>query len=565
MMIAQDAPPPADVAVVGFGWAGSIIAAELARQGHRVVVFERGPAFDSHSCGHVHEPGNERWNRSRVQKIARETFTLRYDRATDAVPLRRLDAFLAGEGVGGAGVLWGGLCPRYSPASFAPTATYAAQLAAGRPELKDTLITDWPVSFEDIEPFYSRFEQVAGVAGDGKGNPFAGKRSADYAVGYIEDGRPEVFRDAALEAGLHPYRIPTAEITVPYTNPYGVTREPCEAFGTTIATPLNTTVPAALATGRVTLLTGCSVRRIRHDKGRTTGLIYTDAEGRYHDYAVGRVVLSGWTYANTRLLLLSGIGRPYDPETGEGVVGRNYGNHISAEASAYWERRPGRNVPFDSGWAMSDFEPWLSTQADGPVGGAQIASMPPGNLGFRSRFSLPAGTPRWGTAFKRALAAYADSYLKVTILGEVIPMRGRYMDLDPTYRDAWGDPLLRITFNWSPNEHQIVNVAGSKLEDVLARTGADMLDVTKTLGRYYDTTSYQNSHASGGTIMGTDPATSVVDRDLQCWDAQGLWIVGASTFPTNPAPNPTPTVCALAFRLADRLNKVIAGTATVSA
>jgi gluconate 2-dehydrogenase alpha chain len=550
-------PPAADVAVVGFGWTGSIVAAELARHGHDVIVFERGPVFETASCGHVHEPGNERWTRSRVQRIGRETYTLRYDMRSDALPLRRLDVFLAGEGTGGAGNLWGGLCARYQPTALRPVSVYANQLAHGHPSLAGAQLRDWPIGYDDLEPGYARFELTAGVAGDGGGNPFAGPRSTDYPIEYLDSNEPEVFRDALAGAGLHPYRLPSAEITVPYTNPDGITRTPCDIFGSSIATPLNTTIPAALRSGRVKVLTNCSVRRVRHDKGAVVGLVYTDADGVYRDYDVGRIVLSGWTLTNTRLLLLSGIGTAYDPSTGEGAVGRNYANHILAEATVYWDRQKHDAPPFDSGWAVSDYDPLFSSAPDAPVGGAQISSTPPGNLGFRSRFSLPKGSPRWGKGYKRALARYANSYLKITTLGEVIPMRDRYMDLDPTYRDAWGDPLLRITFDWRENERRLLSAVGTSLAEVLGRTSADIVNSATTLSEHWDTTQYQSSHASGGTIMGTDPATSVVDADLECWSARNLWIVGASVFPTNPAPNPTMTVASLAYRLAGRLHETM--------
>jgi gluconate 2-dehydrogenase alpha chain len=553
----QSVPPPADVAIVGFGWAGSIVAAELARHGHDVVVFERGPAFASTSCGHIHEPGNERWTRSRVQRVERETYTLRYDLKNDALPLRRLEVFLAGEGVGGAGILWGGLAARYNPAAFKPLSVYSEQLAAHDPSLEGVRLSDWPISYDDLESGYTRFELTAGVAGDSAGNPFAGRRSADYPIEYLESNEPEVLRDALRTAGLHPYRLPSAEITVPYTNPDGITREPCDAIGSTIATPLNTTIPAALRSGRVTVACDCSVRRICQDKGVVNGLVYTGPDGVYREYAVARIVLACWTLSNTRLLLLSGIGQPYNPARDTGVVGRNYANHILAESTLYWDRKRRGGAPFDSGWQVSDFDPLISSASDGPIGGVQISSTPPGNLGFRSRFSLPHGSPRWGYDFKKTLAKYASSYLKITALGEVVPMRDRYMDLDPIYKDAWGDPLLRITFDWRENERRLVAEAGGRLERALMNVGADVVNAATTLPRHWDTTQYQSSHASGGTMMGDDPGTSVVDPDLQCWTARNLWIVGASVFPTNPAPNPTATVAALSYRLADTLHRAI--------
>jgi gluconate 2-dehydrogenase alpha chain len=129
------------------------------------------------------------------------------------------------------------------------------------------------------------------------------------------------------------------------------------------------------------------------------------------------------------------------------------------------------------------------------------------------------------------------------------------MDLDPTYRDRYGNPLLRITFDWTPNERKMVAFMATKFRAILQAAGARDISVTTNLEPHYDTVRYQSTHNTGGTIVGSDPHTSVVNNYLQMWDAQNMFIVGASNFPQNAGFNPTGTVGALAYRAAEGMKK----------
>jgi gluconate 2-dehydrogenase alpha chain len=127
------------------------------------------------------------------------------------------------------------------------------------------------------------------------------------------------------------------------------------------------------------------------------------------------------------------------------------------------------------------------------------------------------------------------------------------MDLDPTYRDAWGDPLLRITFNWTDNERNMVRfLAESVLTRIATAMGGQIQDARGTITDY-SIVPYQSTHCQGGTIMGADPTTSVVNKYSQAWGVPNLFVVGASNFPQNAGYNPTGTVGALAYNTADAL------------
>ncbi|MFC9763962.1 GMC oxidoreductase [Rhodococcus jostii] len=526
-----------DVLIVGYGWAGSMMAYDLVSRGLRVVVLERGGELPNHpSCGHFHGPQGRR-PQPRTQDAARETFTLRHHEGEQALPIRRMGSFLSGAGVGGGGVLWGGLSPRYRHDSFAPTALFGEAIEQDS-ELE---VRDWPIGYDDLSDGYSRFEDLVGVAG-ADGQP--------VEPAPTNEG-PDIFRAAAESTGVTVTSLPTSEIDTAYTNRLGVTREPCDDFGTTLATPLNTIDPYSRATGLLTVITDAHVRRVVHDGRHVTGVTYI-RDGVAHTATASSYVLAAWTLNNVRLLMLSNIGAE--------TVGRGLSNHLTLGGTAFFDSRTiDSSRKTGGGWVTSDFE--NVGASTGFAGGAQMHSS---NLELKPKPEavVPPGTPRWGAKWKEALREYRDSMVRINITGEVVPRRTRYLDLDTVYRDAWGDPLLRLTYDWSPNERALADAMASAASGILGATGADRLHVPRELSEQYSVAAYQNSHLAGGAIMGIDPADSVVDTDLHSWDLDNLWVVGASAFPRNAAPNPTATLVALALRAAASVASVLTTEST---
>ena len=137
--------------------------------------------------------------------------------------------------------------------------------------------------------------------------------------------------------------------------------------------------------------------------------------------------------------------------------------------------------------------------------------------------------------------------------GESPAYRQNYADLDPNYRDAFGNPLLRITFNFTDNERRMVKyVAEEAMTRIATVMGGAIQYVSDTITNY-SIVPYQSTHVCGGAIMGADPATSVVNKYCQSWDVSNLFVVGAANFPQNSGYNPTGTVGALAYQTADAL------------
>ena len=165
---------------------------------------------------------------------------------------------------------------------------------------------------------------------------------------------------------------------------------------------------------------------------------------------------------------------------------------------------------------------------------------------------MPPGTPRWGADWKQALAHYYDRSFSISSHGGCQSYRTHYLDLDPTYRDAYGVPLMRMTFDWRENEQKMSIHITNKAAEIARAAGPSKMRVHPVTGKF-SIVPYQVNHNTGGAIMGADPATTAVNKHLQSWDVPNVFVIGASAFPQNSANAPTGTVGALACWAADSI------------
>jgi gluconate 2-dehydrogenase alpha chain len=173
------------------------------------------------------------------------------------------------------------------------------------------------------------------------------------------------------------------------------------------------------------------------------------------------------------------------------------------------------------------------------VGGSGAA--PP--IGGRD---VPEGTPRWGSEWKKQTVKWYYHAVDFNTQGSVYANRANYLDLDPTYKDALGRPLGRLTYNGTDNDHAMSRYLLSKVETIIKAMNPSSYELSPR-PRNFTVVPYQSTHNTGGTIMGSTPGNSVVNRYLQAWDAHNLFVMGASTFPQQPGYNPTGTAGALAY------------------
>jgi len=570
--------PNADVVIVGGGWTGLLMAKELgSRTSASVVVLERGGPRKTTDYFNTMDELENYVHLRMIQDFSSETVTLRHNDRQKALPLRQAGTFLPGAGTGGAGEHWGAVCDRMSPDSFELFSKTVEKYGSKKlPE--DHAVQDWGVTYDEIEPFYARVEKLIGACGkagniNGKkidgGNVFEGWRSSEYPlpptkIPYFS----ALFDDAAKKLGYHPYPSPAATLSAPYVNPDGVARPGCtycgfcERYGCMIgakAQPTNTLMPVIAKHKNVSVRNGAWVRRVVFDKtggnAKSRGVTYVESGQEFFQPA-DLVVLASWTLNNTRLLLLSGVGEPYNPSTGTGTVGRNLTHQVSFSPVLAFFEKP-LNKFMGSGAAgvlIGDFSGHVLDHTQLPFirgGTLQAPSHGYGPLGTFGAVPKSVET-KWGSAWKKAAIYYYDRAGRFSFQGEHLAYRGNFMDLDPTYTDRNGDPLLRMTLDWRENERRMADFAIAKSIEIVRAMGVTDFTPSRGLGSY-DARVYQSSHLQGGTIMGKSPETSVVNPYLQHWQLSNLFILGGSTFPQSSSARPTLAMLALTCRAADAL------------
>jgi gluconate 2-dehydrogenase alpha chain len=569
--------PAVDVVIIGGGWSGLLMAKELgSRSPLNIVVLERGAARARGEYLTTMDELDYAVRLRMMQDPSAETVTLRHDVREKALPIRQFGSFLPGVGIGGAGEHWNGTIPRFLPNVFQVfTSTKEKYGAARLPE--EHRVHDWGITYEELEPYYTRAEAMLGAAGkagnvrgkliDG-GNIFEGRRSAEYPS---PPGKTPyfsaLFRDAAKSLGYHPYPYPSAIASAPHTNPDGIARPACtycgfcERFGCMIgakAQPTNILMPVLSQHNNVAIRTGAWVRRIVHESrgsiGHARGVTYVDANGGEVFQPAELLVLASWTLNNTRLLLLSDIGELYDPATGRGTLGANLTHQVSfSAATTFFDKPLNRFMGSGSaGVTIADFDgdmidhsklAWLR---GGTLEASSFGNRPIQNFGV-----VPDTVKsRWGSDWKKAALYYYDRTGSISIHGEHLAYRGNYMDIDPVYKDRFGDPLLRLTLDWRDNERRMAEFMTPKAVEIARAMGAKEISPFRGL-RSYNAVAYQTSHVQGGAIMGGSPEHSVVNPHLQHWQVPNLFVLGASSFPNNGSANPTLTVLALTLRSAD--------------
>src|SRR5215469_13912368 len=466
-----------DAVMVGMGWTGAVMARELTKAGLDVVGLERGDdrlPKEEFTLTQLRDELRYVRRLELMQDNSLDTITFRNEPDELALPIRRFGAFLPGEGVGGSGIHWGGLHWRFLPTDFrirsALTERYGAKAIPD-----DMTITDWPVSYAEIEPYYDRFDKLCGASGQAGnlrgnivagGNPFEGPRSDDYPNKPIKTGLgPAIFRDAAKSLGYNPFPLPVATSSAPYVNPEGITLGACEYCGhcnrtaceaNAKASPNVNVMPALRAEPKFELRTRSFVTKLNYDKDakRITSVLYTDMKtGEEYEQPAGIVILSSFVFGNTQLCLLAGIGEPYEPRNGKGVVGKNYCYQFESGGAAYFEGRefnPFMGAP-GMGTAIDDLNGENFDHSGlGFFGGGYIVCANGGAPPISGRV-LPKGEPRWGVGWKQAEAKWYRCNTRFNTQGSVYAHRDNFMDLDPTYKDALGRPMVRLTYNATEN------------------------------------------------------------------------------------------------------------------
>lgn len=566
---------PVDVVISGGGWTGLAMAKEIAaRTSLSVLVLERGVPRELSDYALDMDELDYAIRMRMMQNIAEETITHRHSIRDTAAPVRQYGSFLPGSGVGGAGEHWNGTSYRFLADHFI-LRTHLEEKHGANNLNSDLSVENWGVTYDDLEPHYWYAEQMMGVSGkagnlkgeliDG-GNVFEGSRQSEYPTPPLKlSSLNSQFQEATKKLGYHPYPIPAANLSQAYRNPDGVFRLGCaycgycERFGCMIgakAQPSNTLMPVLARHKNFKLQTGAWVRRIVQEGNRATGLQYTDGTGEEYFQPAEIVILASWTLNNTRLLYLSKIGTPYDPQTRKGTLGKNLTHQVQGSTPIFFERPLNLFMGSGSlGMRISDFDGDHGFKGDeelmrgGTLGSSSYGHRPIANFGKMPRAS---STMDWGSEWKAAALTWHDRAAAIGFAGEHLSYRQNYMDLDPTYTDKFGDPLIRFTLDWTPHEHRQRDFAAKVAVEIAKAMGA-RVDEPRPSGGKYNVIQYQSTHIQGGVMMGSSPDSSVLNPHLQHWDMPNLWVLGASAFPQNASANPTLTALALTYWAGDAL------------
>ena len=575
--------PKKDVVIVGLGWTGSIMANELTDEGLDVIAIERGPWRDTPTEFPPNYAQDELRYRIRHELFLRPeqtTFTFRNKMDQTALPIRDWGSFMPPNGVGGGGVHWNAETFRFLPSDFVLkthlTERYGASFLP-----QDMTIQDWGVTYDDLEQHYDAFEYLTGTCGTAGnlsgqiqegGNPFEGPRSRPYPnPPQKQPFSHTLFAKAARDLGYKPFPQPSGNMSQAYTNPLGLHLGPCtycgfcEWFGCgnySKSSPQTTILPFLIRKSNFSLRDNSEVIRIDLDRSgkHATGVTFVDTGGVEWEQPADLVILSAYAIFNVHLLLHSKIGSPYDPAANTGVVGRNFTHQTISSVNGFFDNKKFNFNPFISsgsiGMCIDEFNgDNFDHGPHGFVGGGYMGQVQTNGRPIQSTL-VPPGTPKWGAAWKSAVR---DNYLSTIkpgtgVHGSFYSYRDVYLDLDPTYKDRFGRPLVRLTIDFHDNELKQNVFLTDKFAEIIRAMGAHTVDKQYRKGPY-DSTDYQTTHLNGGAIMGTDPSTSAINRYLQSWDVPNLFVMGASAFPQNPGYNPTGTVAALAYWSAAAIRK----------
>jgi len=555
-----------DVVIVGAGAAGGILAAELSKAGMKVIGLERGPRLTTADFA----PQDELryFQRQDLRpNVKRDPVTWRPNATSRATPVGGLNN---GNQAGGGTVHYGAVSWRFHEDDFrVRSQTVERYGPSAIPE--DSSLIDWPLSYADLEPYYDRAEYEIGVSGkagnlqgrkiDG-GNVFEAPRRREYPLPpLLVDQSGANMEEAARKLGYHPFSTPRAILSQAYNGrPACSYCGFCQAFGCHIGAKssiLVTKLPEADATGNFKLITGAMCYRVNSENsGRVTGVAYYGPDRSDNTIEAEIVILAPFIYDNVRLLLLSKTEKfPNGLANSSGHVGKHLMAHIGARAFAAFDDRH-VNIfmgPSAQKHTLDDFNADNFDHSGlGFIRGAQISSGPAalegGPIGTAMAMNPPPGVPRWGAAYRDFFAKYYTRHTAMTGQTENLPYADQTIDLDPNVRDAWGLPAPRLTYDWRrPNERARVEFMQKKMVEIGRSMGASHV-WTAPLGP-----GSPGAHHQGGTRMGSDPKTSVVNRYGQSWDVPNLFILGSSTHPTMSGFNPTLTIQALAYMSADSI------------
>jgi gluconate 2-dehydrogenase alpha chain len=557
----------ADVVIVGLGASGSILARELTEAGFRVLGIEKGPEYSPQDFWLKFDELRYSIRCGISPTMDSDPITWRPNRKSDATVLPWAVGPGAGNplflppslGVGGGSIHYACWHWRQMAEDFRMRSVVLEHFGEeALPE--ESRVVDWPVSYDQLEPFYAQVEREIGVSGQAGningeliegGNPFEAPRSDPYPFPPIRPSAAnQPFVDACNALGYHPFPVPTSIISEDWGERKAcVYCGFCRDYGCHVGAKSSTQdalIPAAMASGNLEILANCRAQRVNVDRdGRARSVTYADAKGDLHEAAGDLIILSAYALENVRLLLISDINA--NAAVGKWYTIHNYhwfSGDLPEDTMIY-------AGPAAGGWGIDDFNTTFHEYSDGSfLMGTPIMYFAGDTQPIEGVKNMPPGTPMWGSKFKEYLRTSYRRRFGMYSQIATLPVESNFLDLDPSVKDPWGQPALRITHDWGDHD----KAAGRWINDIKHKIAREM-GALQVWEAPLDPPYHITTHEHGGHVMGDDPTDSVVNSFAQSHEAPNLFVIGGGTFPTLSAYNPTATIQALAYRTADYIKR----------
>ena len=540
--------PLVDAVIVGAGAAGPIVAKQLTQAGWRVVLLERGKWYTPWDC--LKDDLRNQRNSTLGNPFGPE------DEGNPRVVVeldgtsRVVEAWEPGYSnnagcVGGGTLSYGAMAWRFHPNDFRMASQY------GVPQ--GSTLADWPVTYDDLEPYYEQAEWELGVSGDDSNNIFKGPRRKPLPMPPVSpQGREhEILDKAARRLGLHPFHIPMLRNSVPYNNrPACMRCRWCVGFACEVDAKngtQNTVLPTALATGLLELRTECQAKEIVFDNTRARGVRYFDREGREWEQPA-RVVISSCGAIESARLLLNSSNRLFPKGLGNqnDWVGRNLQGHTYTGALGLFDEVVYDDIGPGASIAICDYNHGTPGLRGGGALCNEFIRLPYQFVGMQR----PPEVPRWGQGFKDYMRQAYRRHIAVQGPTQEMPVFESRAQLDPHVRDKFGIPVMRISGPKHDHTIEVSTVQAKRAEAWLKEAGA-----VKTWLKLSGKGTSGGQHQAGTCRMGNDPKTSVVDKNLRVHDVDNVFVVDAAVHVTNGGFNPVLTINALAYRAGEYIAK----------
>jgi len=535
-----------DFVVIGSGAAGAVMAKQLAVAGFSVVVMEQGPWG---AYGHEQDYSKDELS----NRFPAEDDMLLSDPGKQRNTFRRNAGEKAEAGnhnygcvVGGGTVTYGASSWRHLPWEFDEASRFGTMAGTG--------IADWPLTYDELEPYYTQAEWEIGISGPNIKSSLIAPMSKPYPCKPLPlKSSGALLMKAADKLGL----VVTPNVAAIITEPYNgrsacINCGMCSGYGCQVKARSSSAVallPIAVATGNCEIRAFSYVREINVDaSGKATGVTYFEKKNNNREVfqKAKCVVLSANGTETPRLLLLSKSARfPNGLANSSGLVGKYLMSGNGGGASGLFAQPLNEYKGCVTGAALLSFVP-NDVKGRGFYGGGRMTArgqMSPIQYGLAG----PHGAPSWGAGYKRALIEQANRRLTMVNFISQLPVETNMVDLDPEVKDAWGLPAMRITSTSHENDFKAMRFFIDKSVEILKAAGATQVWADSV------SDSRGGAHSRGTARMGNDAKSSVVNKYHRAHDVPNLFVVDGSSFVTGGRNHPTMTISALAYRCADHL------------